>query len=397
MNNHHKTTRLSFVALRSFRLKGLWGIYLNTAFRDLGLNLIGVFLPIFVYKTVGNLPLTFLFFVIYHFVVLPSDWLAGKLAQSIGLDMLEFLSAVLRSLFLICLMLAPFSWGFLWLAAVLYGMTIPFCWIPYYMTISERVDHKHYGETIGKLDVITSIMGGIGPFAGGLIILTFGFNMLFFITVSIFLLSGLVVFLDDFDRKHMRFNFGKMMKRFTRPGLRRFWLGKFGNAVEETVYTQAWFLFIFLTVSSYTVLGGIQSVSLLVSIIVAWMVGKWVDKKGPQILNYGVVGNVLNWLLRPFLISGFFIFLADLAYRILTIFIWTPFMAVTYKHASDCHKLEFFVQGEWVYHTAGLLTSAFMMIISTQFNLSWSAIFSLAILGLLMCTLVITPGVIKKR
>ena len=120
-----------------------------------------------------------------------------------------------------------------------------------------------------------------------------------------------------------------MMKRFVRPGLRRFWLGRFGNAVEETVYTQAWFLFIFLTVSSYTVLGGIQSVSLLVSIIVAWLVGKWVDKKGPQILNYGVVGNVLNWLLRPFLVSGFFIFLADLAYRILTIFIWTPFMAVT--------------------------------------------------------------------
>jgi len=397
MNSHSKPTRAAFINLRHFRLKGLWGIYLNTAFRDFGISLVGVFLPVFVYKTVGNLPLTFLFFVIYHFSVLPSCWLAGKLTQKLGLDMLEFLSAVLRSLFLICLMLAPWWWGFLWLGAIIYGMTIPFCWIPYYMTISEKVDRKHYGETVSKFEIITNIMGGVGPFAGGLIILSFGFNMLYFIAVAIFLISGLVIFLDDFDRKHMRFNFGKMMKRFARPGLRRFWLGRFGNAVEETVYTQAWFLFIFLTVSSYTVLGGIQSVSLLVSIIVAWLVGKWVDKKGPQILNYGVVGNVLNWLLRPFLVSGFFIFLADLAYRILTIFIWTPFMAVTYKHAQDSHKLEFFIQGEWVYHAAGLLTSLFMMIISTQFNLSWSAIFSLAILGLLMCTLVITPGVVKKR
>jgi len=393
---HHHHHHLSLNYLKQFRLKGLWGIYFNTAFRDLGLSLIGVFLPIFVYKATTSLPLTFLFFVIYHFSVLPSNWLAGKIAQKLGLDMLEFLSTVLRSFFLLALILTPVWSGFLWLAAIAWGVTVPFCWLPYYVTVTVKGDHDHFGETVGKLDIITKIMAGLGPFLGSLIIVSFGFNMLYFLAIIIFLLSGLVIFLDDFDRKKMRFNFTKMMERYNRPSLRQFWLGMVGNGIEEEVYGVAWYLFIFLAVSSYTILGGIQSVSLLLSIIATYLVGKWVDKKGPQILNYGVVGNVLNWIIRPFLVTGLFIFLADLAYRFLTIFVWTPFMAVTYKQATNMHKLEFFVQKEWLYHLSAMFTSFLMMIITYTLGLAWSAIFALGVIGLLMCTLVLTPGVQRK-
>lgn len=387
---------LNLRILKAFRLKGLWGIYLNTAFRDLGLNLIGVFLPIYVYKIVHSLPLTFLFFAIYHFTVLPTCWLAGRLTQKIGLDMLEFISGIIRSLFLLFLMLANLSPVFLVPSAILWGITIPFCWLPYYVTVTEKVEEHHYGQTVSKLEIITKIASGIGPFLGALVIMSFGFNMLYFFTILVFLMSGLVIFLDDFDKKRMRLNFGKMLKRFKKKSLRPFWLGMVGNGIEETVYSQAWYLFIYLTVASYAVLGGIESVSFLLAIVITWSVGKWVDKKGPSILNYGVAGNVINWLVRPFLLSGLFIFLADLVYKLLNIFIWTPFMAITYKKAKDMHQLEFFIQKEWLYHLSGFGTSLLMVLVAVFIPNSWSAIFSLAIVGLLMCTLILTPGVDTK-
>jgi len=178
--------------------------------------------------------------------------------------------------------------------------------------------------------------------------------------------------------------------------LRKFWLSMVGNGIESQVYGVAWYLYIFLVVSSYTVLGGIQSVSILVSILMLWLVGNWVDKKGPQILNYGVAGNVLNWIIRPFLITGVFIFLSDVIYRFLSIFVWTPFMAVTYKKAKEMHSLEVVVQREWVIHASGFVTSL-VMVGFCLLGLGWVAIFSLGIVGLLMCTLILTPGVEKKH
>ena len=355
-----------------------------------------MFIPIFIYKITHSLPATFFFFSIYHAAAIPGGWLAGKIAQRFGLDILEFSSGILRCFFLLLLMLAKIFPGLIWPAAGLWGITIPFCWLPYYYTVSERANPKHIGETVSKLDIIAKVMVGLGPFLGGLIIAASDFSMLYLVAIVAFLISGAVIFLDDFDKKDMRLDFGKMLVRFWRPSLRKFWLGLVGEGIEAEVYSVAWYLFIYLTVSSYITLGGIQSVSLLVSILLLWLVGRWIDKKGPEILNWGVVGNVLNWIIRPFLLTGLGIFIADLFYKLLSVFIWTPFQTVTYERAEKMEKLEFFIQREWVGHISGLGTSLLLVLISKRFGLNWAPIFSLAIVGLLMCTLILTPGVRTK-
>jgi len=391
-HRHYHTLKIQKV----FRLKGLWGIYLNTAFRDLGLQLFAVFMPVYVYQLTKSIIYVFVFYAILHLFVLPGGFIAGKLVRKIGIDFVEFFSAVMRTFSLILLMLAKLDVNFLWIAAAVYGLAICFCWVPYHYTVAVRGDHDHFGQTVSKIEIISKIMLGLGPFLGGLIIVSFGFEALYFVSIIALLISGAVIFLDDFDRKRVRFDFKKMMRRFARPSLRKFWLSMVGNGIESQVYGVAWYLYIFLVVSSYTVLGGIQSVSILVSILMLWLVGNWVDKKGPQILNYGVAGNVLNWIIRPFLITGVFIFLSDVIYRFLSIFIWTPFMAVTYKKAKEMHSLEVVVQREWVIHASGFVTSL-VMVGFCLLGLGWVAIFSLGIVGLLMCTLILTPGVEKKH
>jgi len=71
-------------------------------------------------------------------------------------------------------------------------------------------------------------------------------------------------------------------------------------------------------------------------------------------------------------------------------------MAVTYKKAKEMHSLEVVVQREWVIHASGFVTSL-VMVGFCLLGLGWVAIFSLGVVGLLMCTLILTPGVEKKH
>jgi hypothetical protein len=395
MERSHHQFNLSF--LSHFRLQGLWGIYLNIAFRDLGLALIDIFIPLYLFKITASLEKTFLFYALYHLMVLPASWFAGRVAQKIGLDVLEFISVIWRTLFLLALILAKIWPAFIWPAAIFWGITIPFCWLPYHYTVVSRCNSYQLGQIVSRLDIISKLMVGLGPFLGGLVIFNFDFALLYFFAIVAFLISGVVIFLDDFDRKKMRLDFRKIIKRFLRPSLHQFWLGMIGKGIESEIATVAWPLYIFLMVSSYTVLGGIQSVSFLISIITLWLVGKWVDKKGMTILNFGIVGNVLNWLIRPFLISGLLIFLSDLVYKLLSILIWVPFMTITYKKAAAMHKLEFFIQREWSLHLASGLTAVVMAFLVGRWHFSWNALFALGISGLLLCTLIVTPGVKIKK
>lgn len=390
---HHFTLKILKIQ-KIFRFKGLWGIYLNTAFRDLGLKMIGVFLPIYVFQITENLFITFLFFSLINFICVFSTWFAVELIPKIGIDMVGFLSTVMRSMMLVFLILAKSNPNFLWLVVIFCGLVVPLCRLPYHFTIVSRGDTDHFGITVSKIEIISKIMYGLGPFLGGLIIANYSFEALYIVTIVIFLLSGTVIFLDDFNRRENKPNLKRMLENFTDPSLKKFWIGTIGEGFEQQICAIVWPLYIFITVSSYVILGGIQSVSILISILLIWLVGNWIDKKGVRIMNYGIAGNIFNWVIRSLLVSGTFIFLSDLIYRFFTILIWTPYMAVFYKKSSLKNSLEFIVQRSIV-HYFSCSVVMFIAAIMSLLGLSWFAYFSLAIIGLILWSFMVTPQLKK--
>src|SRR4030042_3164423 len=121
--------------LYKLRLKNLWGIYLHACFRNLGMSLIGIFIPIYVYQLTGSFLWVFLFYLIYHASDVLTAPLAGWFMRRFGVDKTAIVGTFLRVLFLYLMILAKDQPDLLNPAAIIWGMTIPFAWLPYHYTI----------------------------------------------------------------------------------------------------------------------------------------------------------------------------------------------------------------------------------------------------------------------
>ena len=169
----------------------------------------------------------------------------------------------------------------------------------------------------------------------------------------------------------------KNKKRF------KFWLSLSGAQIEAVVLGLVWPLFIFLVVKHYQTLGFIKSGVFLVSIVIVWFLGRWIDKRGKSVMYLGTLVNSFNLLLRSFMMNPLGFFLIDSAYEVVGNFIATPFASAFYEEATKMRKLEFMVERAFVLHLTGVI-ACLVIGLMVVLSLPWFWIFSLGIVGIMM-------------
>ncbi|MFC1711678.1 MFS transporter [Patescibacteria group bacterium] len=375
-------------------LPGETGVYVNTVLRSLGMYLVYLFIPIYVYQLTGRLESAFIFFAIYHLMVVISAVPAGWMTQKIGVDLTEFISSVFRALVLFFLILGKQNTNFLWIAGLLWGITVAFFWIPYHYTVvgAEEEDGK-FGKETSLIKILEQITSSLGPFLGGLIIVSLGFNWLYSLAIILVLLSGLPLFFDKFTKKGMRFNVKKVGVSFWQKGNKRFVLAFTGLGTIDAIAAIAWPIYMFLVIKNYEVMGIIQTLSLFLGLIFLWVLGKQIDKKGSGILKWGVYVNSFIWLTRAFLKTPLTVFISNTIYGFGSLLTYTPFDALMYKSMLPRRKLEFLMMREIAIHGGGFVTCllVWQMI---KLEISWMWIFALGTLGYLV---VLAVGKIIKE
>jgi len=380
---------------KNFRVDGLFGVYLDTVLIYLGMGLVGIFIPLYVLKLTGNILNVFLMYAFYHLVATSFVFPAAFLIKKIGIDKTSFLGALTRATFLLFLILAKENILFLWPSFLFWGLTIPFCWLPYHFTtINIDGGDKKFGKEAGMIGFLTRLSSSLGPVLGGLIIGFLGFSWLYKIAILFTLLSGFALFLDKFKSKGMRIETNKVFKKMFGKKLTGIRRGLTGSAIETAVYGIAWPIFVFLALGSYKNLGIIISASLIVSLLIYYWAGWWVDKKGKGILKIGVAVNSLNLMIRPFLGSAVPIFLADSAYLTGSILIWTPFRAAFYEKGIG-EDLDYIIIRELVIHFAGFLACLVLGALF-YFGASWWLVFGFGALGLWMVGFIVRNNQINK-
>ncbi|MBN1263635.1 MAG: hypothetical protein JW991_04740 [Candidatus Pacebacteria bacterium] len=371
-------------------LSGYAGLYLSSAFRSLGMSLIGLFIPLYILKLTGHIVYVFLFFALYHFWVIVSDYPVAWLVRKWGIDWLSFLGSLARAGFIFLFLQAEAQPVFLWPATFLWGLTVTATWLPFHyaFTIAENMDGK-YGREVSQLQIVNKITGLAGPLAGGVIIASLGFRPLFALALVLIAISGLPLFFDTINAKGMRLSFKKIKGHLFRKDRSRFWLSFAGGELETAVLGLAWPLFIFLLVESYETLGLIKSLAALVSVALFWFVGRWIDKKGKSILYLGTLINSFNILLRAFLSNPFGLFLVDSVYDFTAGLVTTPFDSAFYEKAREMRRLEFMVEREFIIHFFGMLACLLLSLLFL-FEVAWFWIFALGVVGVLMRGLIIS-------
>jgi len=367
------------------KLKGLSGIYLNAAIRNLAFGLMSIFIPIYIYKIAGSLASVFLFFSIWQAVQLVAIVPVAKLISKIGPDISMLTSNITRSIYLIFLVLAASSPLFLWAAPIFGSITVPLYWLPYHTAFSSQSKRKKLSRQLAAISNITRLATIFAPLLGGFIADKFGFGALFPIGIFLLIASSLPIFLDEYNKKEPIYSLPELGKYTLAPKNRGLFTAFLFQGIESVANSTAWPLILYFALPDLEKIGELTTFTLIVSLITI----NWLAKRLNQFETVPLVlGNIIKsfaWLLRAITASPLLISVSDPIYQLASIPVDLPYNILIYQQGEK-HSLSFFVERELAIH-GGAFLSSFIIFLLLFFGIPWPAIALLAIWGVNLMTI----------
>lgn len=385
---HHWRRRFThFPAGQSFLSGGgLTGLYWTNAIRDVGLALVNIFIPIYLYRQFGSISLVFIFFAVYHLSVVLLAYPVARVIRRLGLDYSGVLGGLLKVGFFILLLASKTYPWLIWPAAWVWGLGVLFTWLVhhYYLAAGGGAIHL-FGQKVATINLIDRWLLSLIPIAGGVMLDWGGFQLTFLVAAVFLGISGLPLLFDKFNQKNMRLDFEETVVGVVNPINRKVWRSLFYAGVTTEVVSTVWPIYLFLLIKNYTVIGMIQTGGLLLASAALVWLGRKVDRHGWRWQRPAIFVNAANLLFRGLVISGMGLFLMESFYQLVSLFVWVPFDANVYELAVRDRRLEFFVRREWMLHLGGLISSL-ILALGFVLGVPWQLVFmfgaaSLAMVG----------------
>ena len=264
-------------------------------------NLISIFVPIFLFtigysiaQVIGFYLLGAVYFVILGFLL--KDLLRkanDKLLLTIGLPFITVFYILLPQI-----TVYPVLYFILPAFTAVFGL---FFNVGYHSDFSTSCEDGHSGADVGRQFAFGSLTAVASPFIGGYLISIAGFGSTFYIASILLLSAVLPLWLYPRhtikkDRKKI-----KPFRYIKDTNLRPINISSFGYAIEASVGSIIWPLFLYSVISKTVNIGLLASSALLVAALVSLFLGKIIDKrKSDNILSLGNYLISANWLVRAF-------------------------------------------------------------------------------------------------
>ncbi len=304
---------LKKIIYRLFRSRHFWReagfdelseLYVSQLLRSLALNIIGIFVPVYLYK-LGNSIQTILWFYVCWFAFQSLISIAnGYIVARIGPKHSMALATLINAFYLTLLLtVTELSWPLSLIAIVgSWGQNL---FVVAFDADFSKVKHAdHGGKEVGYITMFEKVGAIAGPLIGGL--LANFFDPRYTITLAIVVLLGSLVPL---------FKSGEPLKVHQPLNLKDFkWARYVGDyvtgvafGIENNISLLVWPLFIsvaIFTTDTYAKLGVVTAIGTASAIISAHIIGRLIDKRrGGILLSYSVVANAAVHLLRLFVKS----------------------------------------------------------------------------------------------
>ncbi len=403
MANHNGRNYRS-LHLRPRHLTGLRGVYLAQAIRNFAIALVGIYIPIYIFKlyypdiskTLALLAVISYFF-LFEFSCLLATIPVGRLVLKLGLKRSAVIGNVLLAVSIGTLMLASQSDLWLIASALADGLSIHFYWNCYHLTVVGRGDHQKFGSAVSNMGIIARLVSVAGPALGGLIIALCGFPVLLSLAFVLILISSLPLARVAADGNYRLAPAKFLLRRSRGEKFRKMFGALAGSNARAAVDVIVWPLFVFLLAAeSYVKMGLITSGVLLISVVVVFLVGKLVARGGVRsdrrALTFGVVSESFVWIAKMTIQTLTQVFWWDALANILFSFQFVPFDTIVYEQlAAYPRPYEFIVMRELALRLGGLFGLASLLAV-IGLGLPWTAAFVLVALWPLLMLLVVKVG-----
>ncbi|MBU2592091.1 MAG: hypothetical protein ABH867_02720 [Patescibacteria group bacterium] len=355
------------------KLKGLSGIYLNTAVRDLAFNLMGIFVPIYIFKISGSAAVVFLYYFLVEFFVVLTTIPVAKLISRIGPDISILLSNITRSVFLVFLTLAKSSKTLFWASTFFEAVTVPLYWLPYHSAFSSQSKRGKLSRQIAKLSNITRIVTISAPLIGGLIAQTMGLDVLFPIGILLLIASSLPIFLDEYNRKETAVPVKEINEKMALPKNRKLFLGLFFEGLRLPLNGIGWPLILYAVIPNFEKIGGLTTLTSILCLFTVIWLSKRINHFNIKTFASGNVARVFVWIARGLSLKNpFLIALSDPVFNISSVFSGLPYTILTYNLGKKEGFL-FFIQREFALH-GGYMIGNFIVFLILFLGFPWETV-----------------------
>ncbi|HRB82713.1 MAG TPA: hypothetical protein PLW46_00225 [Acinetobacter johnsonii] len=275
-------------------------LYTAQLLRSLGISLIGLFTPIYLYKIGYSLSSIALFHVFWFLFRPIFDLLSAHIVARIGPKHTMLLSSFVHITYLgLVMTLQDLRWPLILVASLgsfAYGLHMLAVAVDF-----SKVKHaNHGGKELGYLDSMQKIGGILGPLVGGLIANYADPRYTVALAMLVLLLSAIPLFLSSeavMVKQHIVFK-GLPIREHLRD-----YISVVPATIENTVSLIVWPLYtaIFLLGdNTFAKLGLIAALSTAFSLLVVRKIGGLIDKRrGRELLHVSLVLNAFIHLLRP--------------------------------------------------------------------------------------------------
>ena len=262
--------------------------------------------------------------------------------------------------------------------------------MPYHIDFSKIEDKKLSGTELSLMSVLVALSSSIGPVTGGFIAKHFGITTVFCIAIAV-LLFAIRPLLQTREAVQQHLIHWRAIEWRHLP---RSALSFGGMGMDHAANLIIWPLFIFLVAfreNPYAGVGIVMSISLGLSIITDYGIGKWIDS-GRRLLVKRVSAGIaiITHSLRQFGLTPLRILGFNIAGEISDAGVVIASTSELYQHVND-HRIEYIAVHESLLNLMQLLVWGIILIASYYVTESQAVVTGFWLTGLLMLPLLFKP------
>jgi len=347
----------------------------------LGVSLISLYVPIFMYTRGFSISQILMFFVLgaiyFTLFSLPS----AKLSSRFGAKHIMLVSIPFLILFYLGLnYLFPGSLLFFILPAIASAHSALFN-IAYHLNFIEHADRGKTARQMTFINIFSNLVQFASPFLGALIIINYGFGGNFIIGSVIMFFAMMPLFLTKDIHEPMKFSVKDIWKYLASKKHIPMNLSFLGYAVESIIGRLLWPVFLIIILGTIKMVGGIVSLTTLFTMFSMYYVAKIADKWDKRkLIKIGTVMHFFAWLGRLLVYSPFTAFSVDTYKNISCSVTQIPWSAYFYDIARKKNYFEFIVAREIVFNVSRIIVLPILVLLIKYIGFGFQTAFIIAAL-----------------
>ncbi len=342
-------------------------LYTTQMLRSLSSSLVGIFVPIYLYKIGYSITDIGIFFLIWFAVRPLMVYFIAKLIGEIGPKHTMILSVGVQIAYLsFVLTIQTMHWP-LFIVAILGSLCFGMYRMAFEVDFSKVKHPEHGGKEIGYMQIFERVGGVLGPLIGGMIAGFFGprYTLSIAILVLTASLLPLLATAEPIKRHQVIILKGFPLKKYSRSLVLS---GVY--QLQEIINGTLWPLFLgafILLEGTYQILGVLVSLSTLIAIVSSYSIGKLIDKeKGGYLLKLGATINAFVMLIKPFVNNVITMFTVNFIREPAASMYRIPFIKGRYDEADNVpgYRIVYFMYTEIAICIANVIMWGIIVILS---------------------------------